>query len=135
MAMSIAAVMDGLGVRLSTISGLRTYDYPADAVAVPAAVVLFPETLTYDDTMARGADRASFQVIVLVGKVSDRSARDSLALYMNGTGDKSVKTVVEADRTLGAAADTARVTEATVETFAVGAVEYLGARFNIDVVA
>ena len=133
--MSIGACMDGLGARLSTIADLRIYDHPADAVAVPAAVVLFPETLTYDATMARGADRADFQVIVLVGKVSDRVARDKLALYLNGTGARSVKTVVEADRTLGGAADTARVATGTVETFTVGGADYLGARFTVDVIA
>jgi hypothetical protein len=135
MAMSIGAVMDGLGARLATISGLRTYDYPADAVSVPAGIVLFPETVNYDATMARGSDQADFQLLVLVGKVSDRSARDALALYMNGEGARSVKTVVEADRTLAGAADTARVSQSTVETFTVGAVEYLGARFTVEVVA
>lgn len=134
MSLSVGAVMDGLGVRLASISGLRTYDYPADAVAVPAAVVLFPE-LSYDDTMARGADRATFQVLVLVGKASDRSARDALALYLNGTGAKSIKTVIEADRTLGGSAQTTRVTEARVETFTVGGADYLGARFTVEVVA
>lgn len=135
--MSITDVMDGLGGRLATITNppVRVYDFPADAVAVPAAVVLFPETLTYDDTMARGADRATFQVLVLVGKVSDRAARDALALYMAGTGARSIKTVIEADKTLGGAAQTTRVTQAIVETFTVGGADYLGCRFTIDVVA
>jgi hypothetical protein len=132
--MLVSSVMDGLGARLSGITGLRVHDYPADAVAVPAAIVLYP-TLTYDFTAGRGTDRASFQALVLVGKVSDRSARDALAAYMDGAGARSIKAAVEADKTLGGAAHTTRVTEATVETFTVGAVEYLGARFTIDVVA
>jgi hypothetical protein len=132
--MSVGAVMDGIGARLATISGLHVYDYPADAVAVPAAVIRFPE-LTYDATMARGADRATFPVSVLVSKVSDRAARDALSLYLNGTGARSIKTVIEADRTLGGAAQSTRVTDVVVEAFTVGGVELLGATFNIDVVA
>lgn len=135
--MSITDVMDGLGGRLATITSppLRVYDFPADAITVPAGIVLFPETLIYDDTMARGADRATFQLLILVGKVSDRAARDELALYMAGAGARSIKETVEEDKTLGGAAQTTRVTQATVETFTVGGADYLGCRFTLDVVA
>jgi hypothetical protein len=135
MAMSIAAVMDGLGVRLATIPTLRVYDYPADSVSAPAAIVRFPEPVAYDLTAGRGTDRATFPVTVLVGKVSDRAARDALALYLNGTGARSIKAAVEGDKTLGGAAQSTRVIEASVANFRVGDADYLGATFDIDVIA
>jgi hypothetical protein len=135
MSIDVAAVMDGMGGALAEIAGLRVYDYPADQVAVPAAIVALPESLEYDSTMARGADRGTFQVFVVVGKVSARGSRDVLAPYLSGTGTKSLKAALESDRTLGGAASSIRVTTASVEVITVGAVDYLGALFSVDVIA
>lgn len=135
MSIDVSTVMDGLGVRLATISGLRVFDFAADSFSPPAALVGLPDTVEYDLTMVRGADRAAFQVYVLVGKVSDRSARDQLAAYMAGTGSSSVKAAIEAGETLGGAAHTTRVTGASVATVTSAGVEFLAAIFDVDVVA
>ena len=131
----MGAVMDGLGVRLATITGLRVYDYQADNVSPPAAVVALPQSLDYDHTMARGTDRATFPVHVLVGKVSDRASRDALAAYLAASGAKSIKAAIEADKTLAGAAATTRVMSAAVSVMTVAAVEHLAATFQIDVIA
>jgi hypothetical protein len=133
--MDLGDIMDGLATALATISGLQVYGYPPDSVTTPAAVVALPDTITYDDTMARGADRITIPVHVLVGKVSDRSAAAALAGYLSGAGTSSVKAAVESDATLGGAADTARVTEASVSVMTVAGVDLLAASFSIDVVA
>jgi hypothetical protein len=133
--MNVGSVMDGLGVRLATITGLRVTDFNADSVSVPAAVCSLPDVVTYDSTFARGCDEATFPVHVLVGKVSDRAARDALVLYMNGTGGSSVKTAIEADISLGGAAQTTRVTEVKPSTMTVGGVEYMAATFSVEVYA
>lgn len=135
MGMSVAAVMDGLGVRLRTIADLRVYDFPAANVVAPAAVVGFPDSLEYDATLMRGADRGTYPVFVMVGPVSDRGARDALSKFVNAMGAKSIKAAIEDDPTLGGAAQTTRVMDASVETTAVAGVDYLTARFNVDVVA
>jgi hypothetical protein len=133
--LNVGSVMDGLGVRLGTIANLNLYDYIPDSISVPAAVVGLPDPLVYDSTMARGSDQATFPVHLLVGKVSDRASRDALVLYMNGTGASSVKVAIEADVTLGGAAQSTRVTDVKAQTMAVGAIEYLAASFSIDVIA
>ena len=136
MSMNISTVMDGLGARLATITGLRVYDFPPDKIETPAGIVTFPEPLTYDSTMARGCDDADFVVWAIVSKVSDRNARDQLAAYMNGTGSKSIKAAIEADVSLGGAAQSCRVSEATVSTISFnGTDSYIGARFLVNVVA
>lgn len=54
--MNLAAVMDELGAALGTIPGLRVFPYWADRITPPAAVVGWPDPLTYDATMRRGSD-------------------------------------------------------------------------------
>jgi hypothetical protein len=132
---NVSTVMDGLGVRLATITGLRVFDFVPDSFSPPAAVVSLPQMVEYDLTMARGADRGSFQVYVLVGKASDRSARDQLAAYIAGTGSSSVKTAIEAGKTLGGAAHSTRVTGASVSVVTTAGSEFLTAIFDVDVVA
>lgn len=135
MAINVSTVMDGLGVRLATISGLRVFDFVPDSFSPPAAIISLPGTVEYDLTMARGADRGSFQVYLLVGKVSDRSARDQLAAYLAGTGSLSVKAAVEAGKTLGGAAQSTRVTSASVQVVSSAGTDFLAAVFDVDVVA
>ena len=131
MALDLAAVMDAIGVRLATIAGLRVLDYPADQANPPQAIVSLPETVEYDSVMGRGADRVVIPITVLVGRVSDRAARDALAGYVSGTGPQSVKAAVDGD--LGGTAMTARVTEARVSVVTIQAVDYLGATFDAEV--
>lgn len=135
MAIDLNAVMDAIGTRLLGVTGLRVYDYAADAVSPPAAIVALPETVEYDVTAGRGADRVVIPVTVLVGKVSDRTARDQLAQYVSGTGAQSIKTAIEggADANLGGVAHTVRITEARIDVVTIGAIEYLGASFDVEV--
>jgi len=130
MALDLGAVMDASGTRLQTITGLRVADYPSDAANPPQAIVSLPETVEFDAVMGRGADRAVIPITVLVGKVSDRAARDALALYVSGSGASSVKAAVDGDLGLGASA---RVTGATISVVTIQAVDYLGASFEVEV--
>lgn len=123
--------MDAIGVRLGTIAGLRVADYPSDAANPPQAIVSLPETVEYDSVMARGADRVVVPITVLVGKVSDRAARDQLAQYVSGTGAFSVKTAVDGD--LGGAVHTARVMSAAINIVTIQSIDYLGASFEVEV--
>lgn len=131
MALNLNAVTDALGVRLATITGLRVYDYPADAAAPPAAIVGLPTALEFDATKARGLDRCVIPVMLLVGRVSDRASRDAMSAYLAGTGASSVKAAV--DGNLGGAAQSVRVMEARVEVVTLSAIEYLGATFDVEV--
>lgn len=129
--MNLGQVMDDLGAALATIDKLRVFPYWADKVTPPAAVVTWPDPLTYDATMIRGADQAELDVLVLVGKVNARSARDALAKYADGSGEHSVKTAVESHQ--ATAYDTARVARAEFGVITVAGVEYLAATFTIEI--
>lgn len=131
--MDLAAVMDAIATQLDTIAGLRVHPHPPDSIHPPAAVVTYPDSYDFDQTYARGADRLELPVVVLVGKVSERSARDTLAAYVNGSGAKSIKAVVESGTYT--AFDTVRVTGASFDVIGVGSPEtqYLAATFVLDI--
>lgn len=130
--MNIAAVMDELGTALEAVDGLRVFPYSADRIVPPAAIVGWPDPITYDATMARGADRLTAPLFVLVGRLDARTSRDRLAKYLAGAGDDSVKAAVEAGTYT--AFDSVRVQEARVDGFTVAGVEYLGATFQLDLI-
>ena len=131
--MNLAAVMDDLGTALGQVQGLRVFPFSADKVHPPAAVVLWPERIDYDATMTRGADRITMPVAVLVGRVDQRSARDALAKYMDGSGPDSVKTAVESF-TGQSSWSSVRVKTATPDSFESGGTTYIGALFAIDII-
>lgn len=129
--MNLAEVMDDLGAALETIDGLRVFPYWAARITPPAAVVGWPDPLTYDTTQVRGSDRVELPIHVLVGQVDQRSARDVLAAYAAGSGPRSVKAAIEGHQ--AQAYDTVRVMRCEFSSIPVAAVEYLAATFIIDI--
>ena len=129
--MNLADVMDDLGSALETIPDLRVFPYWADRVSPPAAVVTWPDPLTYDETMTRGSDRMTVPIIVMVGKVDARSTRDAAGQYADGSGTHSVKAALESFT--ATAYDTVRVERAEFGVIIVAAVELLSITFYVDV--
>lgn len=127
------ATMDAIGTALTAISGLRVFDYPTDLAQFPCAVVGLPTQGFYDEVVRRATDKAVFPVIVMVGALSDRSARDQLSAYLAGTGASSVVTAL--DGTLGGVVEVCRVTGWTTETrMSANGVDLLvGATFEVEV--
>lgn len=129
--MNIAAVMEDLAAALATIEGLRVFPFWAERIEPPAAVVAWPDPYDFDTTMGRGSDTATFPVVVLVGKVDARSAALELGAYCDGSGDRSLKEVVEAAE--AESYDVATVESVEFAVISVGGVEYLAATFSITV--
>jgi hypothetical protein len=135
MTITVSAVRDACVTQLSTITGLRCYDLIPDTVNVPAAVVGNLE-ITWDEAMQRGLDQATFDVLVIASRMSDRSAQDKLDGYLAGTGSSSVKTVLEAGipkGTLNGTVSTIRVTRATPIAITVASIEYLAYRYEVEI--
>lgn len=130
--MIVTAVMDEIAAELDTITGLRVFAYPPDNIPAPAAIVGYPETITYDVTMGRGVDRIDFPVFVMVGRLTDRTSRAALGPFLDGTGAQSVKGVLLAGKPW-VAMSTVRVASATIEVITVAAVDYLTAVFTVHV--
>ena len=109
MANEIKDAKDGLGTLLSTISGLKVLDYPADSVSeFPAALVLF-ESRDATETLGGSTFLGRVKVIVLVSSASTKEAYDTLDLFMDPLGTSSVEAAVDADNTWGGKVDDGRL--------------------------
>jgi hypothetical protein len=129
--MSVGRLREALAEQLSSIDGLRVSQVMVDAPRPPQAIVT-PLRLDYDLNARRGADEYQFVVTVMVGRADSRTAQNSLDDYI--VGDNSVKAAIEADRTLGGAANTCRVTEMrNYGAIAYGDQLYLGCEFVVEV--
>lgn len=131
--MTPSTVRDNIKTQLSSISGLRLYDTIPDSVNVPAAVVGLLD-LEFDASFNRGFDRASLDVILITGRMSERSAQNSLDSYLAGSGASSIKTVLENNKTLSGACQTLRVTTATSGSLQVGGIDYLAYRYRVELI-
>lgn len=125
-------VRAGLGTALDTITGLRVFDYVPDSLSPPAAVVE-PLEVDYDEAMKRGLDVYRAFVLVIVGRMSDRSSQDRLDAYVAGSGASSVKAALEANRTLGGACSTLQVTSARPREVVVSGVNMIAYRFEVSI--
>lgn len=130
--MRLADVMDEIATRLRSISGLRVWDWPAGSISPPAAVVSYPDSYKPHATYARGADQMTIPVIVLVGRASERSARDQLSEYVDGSGARSLIAVLESGSYT--AFDTLTVSNIDFDVVRMGETDYLAALFACDIV-
>lgn len=130
--MDIAAVMDELAAQLKTITGLVVYDFPPGSIVLPAAVVSYPDVVTFDATYRRGMDRAVFPVFIVAGPARhDRVTRDQITAYMSGSGALSVKTVLESGTYT--TFDSIRVTQITTDVVDIGGKDYLAAQLDCEI--
>jgi len=130
--MDLAEVMDEVADRLRLIDGLRVFAYPPDSLTPPAAVVSYPDRYVYDATYGRGMDRIeALPVVVVVGRPTDRTARNQLAAYVNSGGAKGIKTVIESGTY--SSFDSVRVAEVAFDPASIAGIEYMAAVFTLDI--
>ena len=129
---NISGVRDAIGKNIQTITGMRVYDTIPDVVVPPCAIVGQLD-FTFDIDNARGLDQASVDVYVIVQRISERSGQDKLDELLGGSGNKSIKTAIESDRTLGGLVDTLRVITAESGTYVSGDQTFLSYRYNLTV--
>jgi hypothetical protein len=124
----VAAVMTAIADALTAGDVLeRAYDWPTLDVSPPCAIVGYPEAgQPFDATMRRGADRATFPVWIVCGVADKRSSRDVVASYI-----APVKAALESAG--GDAWESARVTTWGVDPVNIAGLDYVAAKFEIDV--
>jgi hypothetical protein len=130
---TLAAIRQGIAANLSTISGLRTSWFVPDNPSPPIAIVV-PERVDYDVSFARGSDTYALNVLIIGGRINERTAQSSLDAFLDSTGTSSVKTAIESDKTLGGAAHSLRVTDwSGYGPLAIGDAQYLTVTFRVTV--
>jgi hypothetical protein len=128
---SLSALRAGIATRLATITGLRNSATVPDNPNPPIAVVL-PNSIDYHTAFAKGMQTYSFTVILIVGRVDERTAQNKLDGFVSSTGASSVKLAIEGDKTLGGAAFDVIVTEMrNYGQLSIGEVVYLSAEFSV----
>ncbi len=132
---NISDLRNGIATNLATIIGLRTAATIPDNPNPPIAIVT-PNTVTYHRSMQNGMSEYSFTVTVVVGRVSERTAQNTLDLYCSATGTGSIRKAVESDRTLGGKAFDCVVTGMrNYGSIQLGDNTYLAAEFDLTVQA
>lgn len=126
--LDLGAVMDSIAALVQD-SGWRAYAWPSDSVSVPCAVVGYPENIDFDTTFVRGSDSAVIPLWFVVGRTSDRTARDEISRVI--TGANSIKETLDGD--LSGAVQTARVTDCQVEEITIEGIKYISAKFLIEI--
>ncbi len=127
---NVGAVMDALALALTNASITKhVYAWPSESVVVPAAIVGYPDPIDFDMTFGRGSDSATFPIWLVVGKVSERTARNILSAYI--TGATGIKNTL--DGNLSGSVQSCRVVDCKIESVAIGGVPYLAARFDCEV--
>lgn len=132
--MSLAAIREGLGANLGTISGLRVYTEIPDNPSMPC-VVLQLNRADYDGAFQRGLTEYDFDIRLIVSRVTDRRSQQALDEFIDN-GPRSIKTAVESDKTLGGAAFDVRVSAMdVVDAVTIGETAYFTATFSATVYA
>ena len=114
------------------ITGLRCFDYVPDSLSPPAAVVE-PLEIEYGLAMQNGLDHYRAFILVIVGRMADRSSQDRIDAYITSSGSSSIRGAIEADPTLGGACATLQVLNANPREVVVSGVNMIAYRFEVDI--
>ena len=132
-----STVRTNLKTALSAITGLRVMDYVPDSTNVPtnnAIVVIGQLSMNYDYTFNRGFDSATCNIIVMVGRMSEKDGQSRLDGLLASTGSTSIKAAVEVDKTLGGAVQTLRVVSASPGTITSANIDYLSYQYSVELI-
>ena len=132
--MSISLLRAGLATNLQTIAGLRVVDTLPDLVNPPMAMIGLTK-VNYNQQNQRSMAEYTFQVTVVVGRVSERTAQALLDVLV-APSSGSVKYAIESDRTLGGNAFEVFVPELSAYgAVSINGIDYLSAEFSVQVYA
>lgn len=109
MAATLAQIRTGLASRLASITGLRTYAYMHPKPEPPAICVSGPKSGTGYGTTLDGLWTVLFDVWVFANGADLIRAQQTLDLYLDNSGVKSIPAAIEADPDLAGLSVSCRV--------------------------
>jgi hypothetical protein len=133
--MNLGAIMDEMAARLRGAPSLagRTFAYPPGSIKAPAAIVTYPTDYKYDLTYGRGMDRITGEVVIVVGRPTERQTRDRITRYADGAGPESVKALLDGDAGDYVNCDSVTVSDALFDGVQIGGIDYLAVVFSVDI--
>lgn len=121
---------------LANITSLSVFGFVPDSIEPPTAVVGVMDSIDYDASMQRGADKYEIPVYVYVGRVDAQDSQETLDGFLASTGASSIKAQIESDTTLNSQAQSVRVTSAgNYGVYNINNIDYLGVEFIVEVIA
>lgn len=129
--MIIRDVMEQLGTQLDTIDGLRVWDYDSDDINPPSAIIRLTGDIDYLGAYNHGMNSIGLSVLILVGAVDDRIRRDEIVQYADGSGEKSIRQVLE--KGTYTAFDTVAVARSKFQIVSIAGIKYVSAEFSIQI--
>jgi hypothetical protein len=131
----LVTIRTRLAANLATVPGLRTSAEIIDNPSPPVALVNL-EGVEYDGAMKGGLTTYNFTIVLVVGRAAERTMQRKLDGYLQPTGQQSVKSAVESDRTLAGEVYDLRVESAqSVGSITINDQTYLAAEFTVTVFA
>lgn len=136
MSTSLTLLRQGLAANLAALTDVQVSPYML-ANPTPPAVTIYPSDVSYDLSMHRGFDLWTFTVQAFVGDTADIGAQVNLDQFIAPSGARSVKTLLESDKTLGGACSDLQVTSCTGYRIYLreGGPPVLGAEWHVTVYA
>jgi len=132
--MSISLLRAGLAKNLGTIKGLRVVETLPDLVNPPMAMIGLAK-VAYNQQNQRSMAEYTFQVTVVLGRVSERTAQRDMDVLV-APGEGSVKYAIESDRTLSGNAYEVFVPElSAIGAVSINGIDYFSAEFSVQVFA
>ena len=107
-----------------------------DSIEPPTAVIGVMQSINYDTSMSRGADRYEIPIFLYVSRVDAQDSQETLDGYLASSGSNSIKEKVESDTTLNSQAQSVRVVSAgSYGVYNINNINYLGVEFTVEVIA
>ena len=97
---TLRQIVDGIKVRLDTITDLYTYDHVPAVANFPCAFPA-PPPINYRETMGAGVISMQFEIVVMDGTSAGHEQQLNLYDFLDWAGDHSIFQALEADKTLG----------------------------------
>jgi len=133
MAGTLSEIRSGLGDALRAIPGVMVAEHIPEQITPPLAVVML-NRVDFHRAMRGGDTPWQFIVVLLAGRMGEKTGQMRLDDYLSWDGTQSVRAALEADQSLGGAADTCTVQAArAIQPFQVGDAAYFGVEFEVEV--
>lgn len=134
--MNLTDVMEEVAGVLRGVAGLRkVHPHPIarTAAAAASAVVSYPEQIEYGITYGRRFDRiVGLSVALLVGTVTEKTARDRLAVLLDPAGPASISAVAALEAHAWESCDELTVADAAFDTVEIAGVDHLAAMLSLN---
>jgi len=125
MAGTLSQIRRGLAQQIALVPGLRVSEQLPEQINPPVAIIT-RASVDYQKAMAGGLTEWGMEVRLISGRMAEQSAQRQIDAWLSWDGEQSLRRAIEADPTLGGAAETCVVTRCdALSSMQIGDADYL----------